>query len=85
MLIFLAQTCQKKKLFFIYHISPFEWTEPHGDYLLSEMMTVEPHKYKVGSPKRGNGWTQIADMLHSTVEHKFRVNQRSVRNRFNLL
>ena len=46
---------------------------------------MEPYKYKVGSPKRGNAWTQIADILNSISEPKFRVNQRAVRDRFNLL
>ena len=46
---------------------------------------MEPFRFKIGSPKRGNAWTQIADILNTIPEPKFRVNQRSVRDRYNLL
>lgn len=65
--------------------SPFEWSEQHDDLLLREVLVVEPFKYKPGSPRRGQAWTQIADILNSIEEPKFRVNQRAVRDRYNLL
>ena len=59
-----------------------EWTEEHDDYLMREILIVEPFKYKSGTVKRGNAWSQIADILSSVNGLQFRVNQRSVRDRW---
>ena len=52
---------------------------------MREILLVEPFRYKQGSVKRGGCWTQIAEILNSVSDIVFRVNQRSVRDRFTLL
>ena len=74
----------RKKNYFLYR-PPFEWTEKHDDYLLREILVVEPFQFKQGSVKRGGAWTQIAEILNSVTDVNFRVNQRSVRDRLTLL
>ena len=46
---------------------------------------MEPYQYKASTVKRGNAWTQVADILNAIPEPAFRVNQRSVRERYSLL
>ena len=46
---------------------------------------VEPFRFRVGSPKRRNAWTQVVNILNAIKESKFRVNQRAPRDRYNLL
>ena len=53
--------------------------------LVKEILVVEPFQFKVGSPKRGNAWTMIADILNAVQEPRFRINQRAVRDRYNFL
>ena len=62
-----------------------EWTDAHDDLLFREILTVEPYQYKASTVKRGNAWTQIADILNAIPEPVFKVNQRSVRERYSLL
>lgn len=62
-----------------------EWTEQHDICLCKEVRVIEPYMYKKGSIERGKGWSKIADNLNSCTEIKFKVNQRSVRERFSLL
>ena len=62
-----------------------EWTDVHDDLLIREILSVEPYQYKASTVKRGNAWTQVADILNAIPEPAFRVNQRSVRERYSLL
>ncbi|XP_065650335.1 uncharacterized protein LOC136078489 [Hydra vulgaris] len=65
--------------------APFVWTDTHDDLMIREILVIEPYKYKRGSTKRGDAWTKISDILNSIESPKFRVNQRAVIDRFNLL
>ena len=58
----------------------FVWREHHDKYLLREILTFEPYKYRFGSKERGTAWTSIAEHLEG---FGMKVNQRSVRERFN--
>ena len=62
-----------------------EWTENHDIFLLREILVVEPFKHRKGSIEKGKCWTEIAANLNSSAELKFKVTQRSVRERFSLL
>ena len=46
---------------------------------------MQPFKAKKGSPERGRIWNLIAESLNQIDKPKFKVNKRSVRERFNLL
>ena len=61
------------------------WTDSHDDLLVKEILVVEPYRYKQGTVKRGDAWTQIADILNGIEDPLFRVSQRSVRNRYTTL
>ena len=61
------------------------WTTSHDEILVREILVTEPYHYKQGTVKRGEAWTQIADNLNAVVEPTFRVNQRSVRDRYTAL
>ena len=62
-----------------------EWTEKRDVVLCREVLVVEPFKFKKGSVEKGKVWTEIAASLNSCRELKFRVTQKSVRERFSLL
>jgi hypothetical protein len=62
-----------------------DWTERHDVYLCREVLVIEPYKYRKGSIERGKTWSNIAESLNSSAELKFKVSQRSVRERFDLL
>lgn len=62
-----------------------EWTSEHDKTLVREILTVEPYLFKPSTLKRGQAWTQIADILCSIPNPVFRVNQRSVRERYKFL
>ena len=59
----------------------FVWREKHEMFLLREVIIHEPYKFKVGSKERGAAWTAIASELEGGFDMK--VNQRSVREKFN--
>ena len=63
------------------------WTKDHDLILLKEILLFEPYSQKRGSPERGRVWEQIAESLNGQREDKilFKVSQRSVRDRFNVL
>ena len=61
------------------------WTSLHDEFLLREAILVQPYLYKLGSREKGAAWTRIAESLSSMEQPKFYVNQRSVRERFNLI
>ena len=58
----------------------FVWRERHDMYLLREVLTLEPYKYRFGLKERGSIWTIIAENLEG---FGMKVNQRSVRECFN--
>lgn len=62
-----------------------EWKEQHDVLLCREILLTEPYRYKKGSVDKGKAWSSIADTLNCSQEPKFRVMQRSVRERFNLI
>lgn len=57
----------------------FVWRENHDIFLLREVLTLEPYKYRFGSKERGSTWTSIAGNLEG---FGMKVSQRSVRERF---
>ena len=59
----------------------FVWKEVHEKALITEVLTVEPHQFKHETKKRGAAWTAIAERLNE-MNMKFKVNQRSVRDKF---
>ena len=61
------------------------WTDEHDECLVREILVVEPYQYKQGTIRRGEAWSQIAEIVNSIDEPKFRVNQRAVRDRYTLL
>ena len=62
-----------------------EWSRDHDINLCREVLVVEPFRHKKGSVERGKAWTRIADALNSCSELEFKVNMRSVRERFTLI
>lgn len=62
-----------------------EWTEMHDTLLCREVLLEEPYKFKKGSNERGKKWTELAEALNKNGEVKFKVTQRSVRERMERL
>ena len=62
-----------------------EWTTAHDVLPCRENLVEEFYKFKKGSNDRGRIWTQISENLKSVTLVKFEVNQRAVRERFDLL
>lgn len=62
-----------------------DWTEKHDVLLCREIIVSEPFKFKKGSLEKGKVWTDVAESLNSCRDLQFKVNQRSVRDRFALL
>ena len=46
---------------------------------------MKPYQFKAESPQSGNAWKNIASDLCEVKEIAFRVNQKSVRDRYRLL
>lgn len=61
------------------------WQEKHDEIFIREMILFEPWKYKKGTPERGNCWKSMAESLNQLKEPVFRVDDRSLRDRFKLL
>ena len=63
------------------------WTKDQNLILLKEILLFEPYTHKKESPERGRVWEQIAESLNGQRQDKimFKVSQRSVRDRYNLL
>ena len=63
------------------------WTKDHDLILLKKNLLFQPYSQKRVSPERGRVWEQIAKSLNGQREDKilFKVSQRSVRDRFNVL
>ncbi|PFX16294.1 hypothetical protein AWC38_SpisGene19446 [Stylophora pistillata] len=65
--------------------SNMEWTDDHDHSLCQEILALEPFKTKKGSIARGQIWEKIARSLNSLKIPRFKVNKRSVRERYTLL
>lgn len=65
--------------------SNMEWTDDHDHSLCQEILALEPFKAKKGSIARGQIWEKIASNLNSLKIPRFKVNKRSVRERYTLL
>jgi len=61
------------------------WTPEHEGAFVKEMLLFEPWQYKKSSPERGNVWKLIAESLSQLEELYFRVNDRSLRDKYKLL
>ena len=53
--------------------------------LCQYVIFVQPYAYRPSTRERGNAWSRIPESLNSIGNPKFYVNQRSVRERFNLI
>ncbi|XP_066919409.1 ribonuclease Y-like [Clytia hemisphaerica] len=73
----MAQFAEKKR--------PMNWTPRHDEILVQEILLFEPWTQKKGSPERGSTWSAIADNLNQIDNPFFSVNQRSVRDHYNVL
>lgn len=62
-----------------------EWTTTHVVLLCRDILVEAFYKLKKGSNERGRIWTQISQNLNSVAVVKFKVYQRAVRERFDLL
>ena len=62
-----------------------KWTEEKDEIYVKEILLFEPWNHKHGSEERGNCWERISESLNGLQDISFRVNQRSVRDRYNKL
>ena len=62
-----------------------EWKEEHDILLCREILVSQPFKFKERTVERGKIWDEIANRLNNCLTLKFRVNKRSVRERFKLM
>ena len=72
--------------FFIYRAkrNKFRWRGNHDIYLLTELISIEPYKWKQGSKERGEAFPKIAKNLVQIPNSGFpdSLSQRAVRTRF---
>ena len=61
------------------------WLNEHGLILVREVLLFEPWRYRQRSVERGNVWKSISDSLNAMEQPLFKVNERSTRDRLNLL
>ncbi|XP_078347999.1 uncharacterized protein LOC144633091 [Oculina patagonica] len=59
-----------------------KWTFDHNVMFVREILHTEPWLCKYGSTERGEAWSKIANSLNAMKEPSFKVNQRSVRDRY---
>ncbi|KAK3721670.1 hypothetical protein QZH41_013821 [Actinostola sp. cb2023] len=70
----------------IFRLITMFWTEEHDQMLCREILLVDPFSgTKKGTLQRGAKWSEIANQLMTMDQPKFKVDQRSVRERYNLL
>ena len=65
--------------------SEMEWKEEHDVLLCREILVSQPFKFKERTVERGKIWDEIGNRLNNCQTSKFRVNKRSVRERFKLI
>ena len=61
------------------------WLNEHDLILVQEVLLFEPWRYRQGSVERGNVWKSISESLNAMEQPLFKVNERSTRDRLNLL
>lgn len=61
------------------------WTEEHDTLLCREIRAVDPFDTKKGTAQRGEKWKVIADNVMTIERPKFKVEARSVRDRYRFL
>ncbi|CAH3187550.1 unnamed protein product, partial [Porites evermanni] len=59
--------------------------EEHDVLLYCEILICQPHKFKERKVERGKTWEEILKYLNTCKTAKFRVNKRSLRERFKLI
>ena len=62
-----------------------EWKEEHDVLLCRVILVCLPYKFKERTIERGKIWEEISNRLNNCQTAKFRVNKRSVRERFKLI
>ena len=62
-----------------------EWKEEHDLFLCREILVCQLYKFKERTVERGKIWEEISNHLNNCETAKFRVNKRSVRERFKLI
>ena len=61
------------------------WLNEHDLILVREVLLFEPWRYRQGSVERGNVWKTVSENLNGMEQPKFKVNERSIRDRLKLL
>ena len=61
------------------------WLDLQDELLCQEVILVQSYMYRPSTRERGNAWGRIADSLNSIDNPIFYINQRSVRELFNLI
>ena len=62
-----------------------KWTQLHDKLFVREILLMQPWSSRKASTERGEVWLRIATSLNSLQSPIFRVNQRSVRDRYAVL
>ena len=57
---------------------PMEWAREQDNFLIREILTVDPFQNKLSTVTRGQACTQVADILNSIASLQFQVSLRSV-------
>ena len=58
------------------------WNDNKDEMLCREVLLFEPYQFKPRSHERGNAWKAIAENLNASVTFSFKVDARSMRERF---
>ena len=62
-----------------------DWKKQHDVLPYCEILICQPFKFKERTVERGKTWEEISKYLNTCETAKFRVNKRSVRERFKLI
>ena len=60
----------------------FVWKKWDEEMLLTEVSTVEPYKFKVGSKGHGKAWREVSGNLNVLKDLGFKTTHRCVCNKF---
>ena len=60
----------------------FIWKRLYEEYLVQEVLFLEPYQYKTGTKERGTAWTAIAESL---AAREVTATQRSVKEKLERL
>ena len=61
------------------------WLNEHELILVQEILLFKSWRYRQGSVERGNAWKSTSEALNAMEQPLFKVNERSTRDRLNLL